>query len=144
MKILILSLVLPAIVHGQSFSITSSKIAGGGGASSGGSFSLAGTIGQHDTGTMSGGNYTLDGGFWSAAIAVALPGSPLLTIRSAGNNFILSWPATSGAFRLETSLNLGGANSWGPVSVSPATNNGLVSVTIPATPGNSFFRLKNP
>jgi hypothetical protein len=39
---------------------------GGGGTSTGGVYSLSGTIGQADAGTMSGGVYTLLGGFWSA------------------------------------------------------------------------------
>ena len=37
---------------------------GGGTFSSGGSYSLGGTIGQPDAGTSNGGTYTLDGGFW--------------------------------------------------------------------------------
>ena len=37
---------------------------GGGGGGSGNGYSLGGTIGQPDAGTSSGGNYTLDGGFW--------------------------------------------------------------------------------
>src|SRR5947209_9223846 len=37
-------------------------IDGGGGASSGGNLTLTGTIGQPDAGTLSGGNYTLQGG----------------------------------------------------------------------------------
>ena len=39
---------------------------GGGGTSTGGVYSLSGTIGQADAGVMSGGIYTLAGGFWSA------------------------------------------------------------------------------
>lgn len=41
----------------------------GGGAmfSTGGSFSLGGTIGQPDAGVMSGGSFTLTGGFWAGA-----------------------------------------------------------------------------
>ena len=39
---------------------------GGGGTSTGGGYSLSGTIGQADAGAMSGGVYTLSGGFWSA------------------------------------------------------------------------------
>jgi len=35
--------------------------------SSGGSYGLGGTIGQPDAGLMSGGDYTLLGGFWGAA-----------------------------------------------------------------------------
>lgn len=44
-------------------------IDGGGGASSGGDFSLTGTIGQPDAAYSRGGNYELLGGFW--------PGGPL-------------------------------------------------------------------
>jgi hypothetical protein len=50
----------------QPFAIEKSVIAGGGGTSAGGSFSLSGTIGQHDAGIpMTGGNFTLTGGFWA-------------------------------------------------------------------------------
>jgi len=51
---------------GGGFDLTWSTIDGGGGASTGGSFSLAGTSGQPDAGALlSGGSYTLVGGFWS-------------------------------------------------------------------------------
>jgi hypothetical protein len=47
---------------------------GGGGASGNGEFSLRGTIGQPDAGTMQGGDYTLHGGFWAgAAVATSTP-----------------------------------------------------------------------
>ena len=38
---------------------------GGGGDSSGGVYTLNGTIGQTDAGMISGGTYTLAGGFWA-------------------------------------------------------------------------------
>ena len=42
------------------------EVSGGGGVSAGGQYSLSGTIGQHDAGNaMTGGNYSLTGGFWS-------------------------------------------------------------------------------
>jgi len=45
-------------------------IDGGGGVSSGGSFSLSGTIGQHDAGPqLAGGAFALTGGFWPGATA---------------------------------------------------------------------------
>ena len=56
---------------------------GGGGTSTGGVFSLSGTIGQHDAGTMSGGNYSFTGGF-SSLYAIQTPGPPLLTVSAAG------------------------------------------------------------
>ncbi len=53
------------------------RIAGGGATySTGGAFQLGGTIGQHEAGTMSGGEYTLAGGFWSGGTPE--PDCPLL------------------------------------------------------------------
>ena len=50
---------------GGGYDLTWNSIDGGGGMfSTGGNYSLGGTIGQADAGTMSGGNYSLIGGFW--------------------------------------------------------------------------------
>jgi hypothetical protein len=38
---------------------------GGGGTSTGGTYSLSGTVGQPDAGTLGGGSYALTGGFWT-------------------------------------------------------------------------------
>ena len=53
-------------LRAQSYTIDWYTIGGGGGASSGGDFTLSGTIGQPEAGTMSGDNYSLAGGFWGA------------------------------------------------------------------------------
>ena len=57
-----------AISHAQSgsgYDLTWNTIDGGGGMfSTGGVYSLGGTISQPDAGSMSGGLYTLVGGFW--------------------------------------------------------------------------------
>ncbi|NNE42856.1 MAG: T9SS type A sorting domain-containing protein [Gemmatimonadetes bacterium] len=45
---------------------------GGGGTSTAGTLALTGTIGQADAGPLSGGSYTLNGGFWTAGPAVAV------------------------------------------------------------------------
>jgi hypothetical protein len=51
---------------GGGYDLTWSTIDGGGAMfSTGGSYSLGGTIGQADAGALSGGSYTLTGGFWS-------------------------------------------------------------------------------
>ena len=42
---------------------------GGGGDSSGGLYALSGTIGQPDAGVLTGGDYTLGGGFWGGGVA---------------------------------------------------------------------------
>jgi hypothetical protein len=49
-----------------------SSIDGGGGQSSGGPYSLTGTVGQPDAGEMTGGPYEVLGGFW--------PGGPLCIV----------------------------------------------------------------
>jgi hypothetical protein len=50
--------------------------AGGATFSAGGNFQLGGTIGQPDAGTLTGGAFTLAGGFWAGALAdSSCPGS---------------------------------------------------------------------
>ncbi|MFZ6027672.1 MAG: hypothetical protein ACOYYS_08160 [Chloroflexota bacterium] len=46
---------------------------GGGGRSSGTGYMLDGTAGQADAGTLSGGTYTLEGGFWGGGSPAAPP-----------------------------------------------------------------------
>ncbi len=53
----------------ESYDLPWWTIDGGGGASSGGAYELAGTSGQHDAGVLSGGRYELTGGFWVSASA---------------------------------------------------------------------------
>lgn len=61
--VLITTILASTVVAG--FELTWSTIDGGGAMNAtGGNFSLSGTIGQPDAGLMSGGNYTLVGGFW--------------------------------------------------------------------------------
>jgi hypothetical protein len=60
-------------VHAQvggGYELTWSTVDGGGATfSTSNGYSLGGTIGQPDAGTMTGGEYTLAGGFWSGAAA---------------------------------------------------------------------------
>jgi hypothetical protein len=57
---------------GVSFNINKSTIDGGGGSSSGGEFSLQGTIGQADVNStkLSSGGFTLTSGFWASENSV--------------------------------------------------------------------------
>jgi hypothetical protein len=123
------------------YSIDWHKIAGGGGTSAGGLFSVSGTIGQHDAGgAMTGGNYSLTGGFWSLISVVQTPGMPNLSIAHSGNSVIVSWPNT-GSYTLQHSSNLG-MGSWTTSGYSITTVNGTNSVTITPQAGNLFFRLQ--
>lgn len=55
---------------GGSYDLTWNTVDGGGATfSTGGSYSLGGTIGQAEAGELSGGSYTLVGGFWGSVAA---------------------------------------------------------------------------
>lgn len=126
----------------QNYSIDWFTIDGGGGTSSGGSYTLSGTIGQPDAGRLTGGSYTLDGGFWSVAVAIQTPGAPLLSIVRSGNSFIVSWPVPADGFRLEENGNLSLTNAWAIAPLSYSTNNNMISVNVPSDPGSHFYRLR--
>jgi hypothetical protein len=142
--ILLFALLAPALVRAQSYSIDWFSIDGGGGSSTGGVYSVSGTIGQPDAGRMSGGVYTLDGGFWGILAAVATSGAPLLTITLTSPNTVkVSWPSPSTGYSLQQNINLATTNWVTPVE--SVTDNGttkFILVTPPA--GNRFYRLINP
>src|SRR5580658_1156297 len=81
----------------QSYSIDWYKVAGGGGTSTGGTYTVSGTIGQPDaSGAMTGGNYSLMGGFWALISVMQTPGAPTLYISHSGNTVTVSWQNMSG------------------------------------------------
>jgi hypothetical protein len=136
---IVAALLLPLAATAQTYSIDWYKISGGGGTSTGGVYTVSGTIGQHDAGgPMTGGSYSLTGGFW-ALYAVQTPGAPLLTITYAGNQAIVSWSPSVTGWTLQTNKNLA-TPTWGNY-LGPIVNN---SVTNSPPKGNLFFRLSQP
>src|SRR5437870_2462332 len=97
----------PIVLHAQSYSIDWYKIAGGGGTSTGGVYSVSGTIGQHDAGgPMTGGNFSLTGGFW-ALYAVQTVGAPTLSIKlTTTNTAQVYWTSPSTGFTLQVNTNV--------------------------------------
>jgi hypothetical protein len=136
---LLLVLLVPLPGFAQQYSIDWYKVAGGGGTSSGGNYSLSGTIGQPDaSGALTGGGYALTGGFWSL-FAVQTPGAPLLTITYFGNQAVVSWPVSVTGYTLQTNNNLA-AGTWGNYSGAVVNN----AVTNAPPKGNLFYRLTHP
>ena len=127
--------------YAQSYSIDWYRVACGGGMSTGGVYSVSGTIGQPDAGVaMSGGNYTLQGGFWSIIAAVQTPGLPNLTITFVSPNSVkVSWPNT-GTYTLQQNSTLG-AGAWTTSAYTINSDNGTNSISITPPTGNLFFRL---
>jgi len=147
MKLFLSFLVLlaPLLAAAQSYSIDWYKIAGGGGASTGGVYALNGTVGQPDAGgPMMGGSYSLTGGFWSFISVVQTPGAPWLSIAANGTNVILSWPYPSTGYYLEmtTDLNASAVN-WIIPNYHIISNSSCNTVAFPTVSTNILmFRLK--
>ena len=127
----------------QQFSIDWFKVSGGG-TSTGGVYSVSGTIGQPDANPLplTGGNYSLTGGFWSLLSALQTPGAPLLSIERQGADVRVFWPLPASGFVLDQSLAVTGA--WSQVFFPYATNATAISITVPAPAGNKFYRLRKP
>jgi len=131
-------------VAAQSYTIDWYKIAGGGGTSTGGTYSVSGTIGQPDaSGAMSGGNYSVTGGFWALVQVVQSPGAPTLYISHSGNSVTIYWQNVTG-WTLHQSSNLTTPMSSWAASSAPTPANGTNSLTIANPSGNVFYRLTNP
>ena len=69
--LLAVSLLVTAQLGAQTLNVDWFKVNGGGGMSSDGSLTIAGTAGQPDAGVMSDGALTLQGGFWPAFTATS-------------------------------------------------------------------------
>ncbi len=124
------------MVHGQQLNLDWFSVDGGGGASNGGVYTVDGTIGPPDAGTMSGGQFALQGGFWSGSIVPATGETPALYIQRSGDSAIISWSPANAGFALEAAANLTGA-AW---TAAPVGN----PVTIPITHAAQFYRLRKP
>jgi hypothetical protein len=141
---LLLSNVFPFAAQAQTYSIDWYKVAGGGGTSTGGVYSISGTIGQPDaSGAMTGGNYSITGGFWALVNVVQTPGAPTLYVSHSGNTVTVYWQNVSGWNLVQNANLTTPIGSWS-ASTSPTLTGetNYLNFTNPA--GNLFFRLKNP
>jgi len=129
-------------VSAQTYSIDWFTVDAGGGTSSGGTFSVNGTIGQPDAGIMNGGQFSSTGGFWSLISIVQTPAAPLLSLQLLNNAVRVYWPASAGGFVLDESPTPSGG--WSQVTIPYVTNALEISITVTNPPGNKFYRLRKP
>jgi hypothetical protein len=128
----------PTSAHAQ-FSIAAHSINGGGGTSTGGIYSVSGTMGRADATVTppTNGQYTVIGGFWVFPQAVQTVGAPMLTIAPAAPGYAaISWTPNTPGFILQETWRVSPAN-W-TNSPSASTN----PVTIPTDATAKFFRLR--
>lgn len=142
----LLAALLAPWLLGAQYSMDWFTVDGGGGTSTNGQYAVAGTIGQPDAGRMSGGNFTLVGGFWGVVAAVQTEGAPWLNVtRTATNTVAIIWPLPDTGWRLQWTPDLQPANAvWTEVPPPYATAQTNCVVLEPAPAGNKFFRLHKP
>ncbi len=151
-KFTILSIAVAACAaltsHAQSggpFDLKWSTIDSGGGTSRGGQFSLSGTIGQPDPGTLAANQFKLEGGFWSGVSVVQTAGAPLLKIKlSGGGQAVLSWPVSATGFVLEETPSVGPLSVWSATPQAVMDTATEHTVTVPAAGVMKCYRLKHP
>ena len=132
---------LPVAALAQSYSIDWYTVDGGGGTSTGSVYTVSGTIGQPDAGTMSGGNYSLQGGFWGIVAAIQTPGAPILTItKTATNTVVVSWPSPSTGYNIQQSATVA-SPGWGAVPQTVDDNGTVKSIVVNPPAGNLYYRL---
>src|SRR3954462_752134 len=119
----------------QNYHIDWFTIDGGGGTSSGGQYTLRGTIGQPDAGELKGGNYVLEGGFWGELLMQLV--APRLYIERSLDHVTISWNPNTPGFYLQESLTFGPPSWWNSASGSSTP------AVLPATAPSRFFQLSN-
>jgi hypothetical protein len=123
------------------YSIDWFKVAGGGGTSTNGQYAMSGTIGQLDAGgPMTGGSYSLTGGFWALISVAQTPGAPTLYISNSGNTVTVYWQNAPGWTLQQNSI--ASPTGWS-ASSGVTTSNGTNYWSITPPTGNLFFQLKS-
>ena len=94
---------------------------------------------------MTGGNFTIEGGFWGLLSAVQLPGAPLLSITHTPSNTVaVSWPSPSAGFNLQVNTNGLGTVNWSNVVALPFDDGTTKTLIVNPPTGNRFYRLVKP
>ena len=89
---------------------------------------------------MTGGNYSLTGGFWALISVVQTPGAPMLYISHSGNTVTVYWQNVSG-WALQQNNNLTTPAGW-TVNNSWSTTNGTNYLNLVNPAGKLFFQLR--
>lgn len=144
--IAIASWLAPAPGQAQNFAAEGFAIAGGGGTSTGGTFSVSGSLGQPEAAglVLAGGAFAVRTGFWSL-FAIQTPGAPLLTISNRPQlaTVTVSWPSPATGFVLQQTDNLANPN-WVTITTTVNDSGTTRSINVSPAGGHRFFRLFKP
>lgn len=127
---------IPSIAFTQNWAIDWHTVDGGATTSSGGVFTISGTIGQPDAGRSTGGLFAMEGGFWSFFDSESLDVPMLQILPTGSGTATISWTPNPPGWTLQYAATLS----------SPAWTNAPSGTNNPATiPGNrpaGFYRLR--
>ena len=99
---------------------------------------------------------TFNGSLLNGVTAIAAGGShtvalvgtgaigPAVQVLSAGNNLTLRWPDSATSYRVESALSLSPPVTWSNVAGNFQANGGSISIVLPITGGQKFYRLVKP
>jgi hypothetical protein len=121
---------------------------GGGGTSTGGSFTVRGKLSEPSPAgtTFSGGSFTVTGGVVSTVALVFTPDAPRLTLQRTVGGYELSWPLPAPGYVLQEAAALAndGATAWINSTATYTDLNGRRIVHLPPNGPRRFFRLIGP
>jgi len=134
---------LAAASASAQYAVNWHQVAGGGGTISDGQYTINATIGQHDAGgPLTGGGYSLTGGF--CYMVTQMPGAPTLRLfLTSTNTVVLAWSASPAGFYLEQKSALN-AVGWSVVTNAVNLVNGENRVIISTLMDYRFYRLAFP
>ncbi len=78
---------------------------------------------------------------WSTQVTELLTVMPRLTIAAAGASVRISWPSSATGLELQSSESLAPSATWLTVAQMQSTNGNQITVLVPATGEQQFFRL---
>ena len=122
--------------------LKASYISSGGGTSSGGTYTMSGTVGQPVTLISSNGQYRLEPGFWAMMSVISTPEGPAIAFQRTGNQVVFTWSEPPGTYVLQKATTLGNAADWQNVSQTPVQVGEQNALSLELAPGNQFFRLR--
>jgi len=91
---------------------------------------------------MTGGNYSLTGGFWALISVVQTTGAPTLYISHSGNTVTVYWQNVAN-WSLHQNNSLTAPVAW-PLNSSWTTTNGTNYLNVVNPTGNLFYKLQTP
>jgi len=81
---------------------------------------------------------------WSTQITEIITAPIRLTVVQSGNAITLSWPAAASDFHLQSRQNFSTGTVWEQVSQTPVSNGNQLTVTLPISGAEEYFRLAKP